>query len=105
MSHLAPQAAIFSPSVARAAASTAKDWAYVDAWIKRQYVHLSNPDPNSHNYPSRPPTFERNADTLEALLALIAANEAADDERDRLAGLEAAALDEVRAAEDNKKSR
>ncbi|KAI3319935.1 hypothetical protein HD806DRAFT_254093 [Xylariaceae sp. AK1471] len=108
MSHLAPQAAIFSPSVARAAASTAKDWAYVDAWLKRQYARLPNPNPNpnsTHSHTTKPPSFERNTETLEALLALIAANEAADDERDRLASLEEAALDEVRAAEDEKNSR
>ena len=98
MSHLAPQAAIFSPSIARAAASTAKDWAYVDAWLRRQWTtHLAKR--------SSPPSFERNPETLEALLALIAANEEADEERDRLARLEAAALEEVRAAERDKESR
>ncbi|KAI8950196.1 hypothetical protein F4801DRAFT_359377 [Xylaria longipes] len=99
MAHLAPQAAIFSPSVARAAASTAKDWAYVDAWLRRQYAHLAP------SKPTAPPSFERNPDTLEVLLALIAANEEADEERDRLARLEASALDEVRAAEDEKARR
>ncbi|KAI1362386.1 hypothetical protein F5Y08DRAFT_312305 [Xylaria arbuscula] len=92
MSHLAPQAAIFSPSIARAAASTAKDWAYVDAWLRRQWTHIGN----------KPPSFERNSETLEVLLSLIAANEEADEERDRLVRLEAAALDEIRAAEREK---
>ncbi|KAI8627558.1 hypothetical protein F5Y19DRAFT_171342 [Xylariaceae sp. FL1651] len=105
MSHLAPQAAIFSPSVARAAASAAKDWAYVDAWLRRQYANLGR-DPNDNNRTTRrPPAFERNPDTLDALLALIAANEAADEERDRLADLEEAALEEVRAAEEEKMRR
>ncbi|KAI0453962.1 hypothetical protein F5B21DRAFT_266673 [Xylaria acuta] len=99
MSHLAPQAAIFSPSIARAAASTAKDWAYADAWLRRQYAHLSS------SKPAAPPPFERNPATLAALLSLIAANEEADEERDRLARLEASALDEVRAAEDEKARR
>ncbi|KAI1751114.1 hypothetical protein F4782DRAFT_506926 [Xylaria castorea] len=99
MSHLAPQAAIFSPSVARAAASTAKDWAYVDAWLRRQYAHLAS---SSTKTATPPPSFERNPDTLEALLALVAANEEADEERDRLARLEASALDEVHAAEEEK---
>ncbi|KAI1438168.1 hypothetical protein GGR50DRAFT_641900 [Xylaria sp. CBS 124048] len=94
MSHLAPQAAIFSPSIVRAAASTAKDWAYVDAWLQKH-----------HTPPSKPPSFERNPATLEALLALVAANEEADEERNRLAHLEAAALDEVRAAEAEKQVR
>ncbi|KAI1495667.1 hypothetical protein F5X99DRAFT_114525 [Biscogniauxia marginata] len=92
MAHLnvpsTPQAAIFSPSVARAAASTAKDWAYVDGWLRAKYALLKR----------RPPPFERNPDTLRALLALAAANEAADEERDQLARVEDAALAEVRAA-------
>ncbi|KAI5919708.1 hypothetical protein F4810DRAFT_471499 [Camillea tinctor] len=83
-----PQAAIFSPSVARAAASTAKDWAYVDDWLRSKYALLKR----------RPPPFERNPETLRALLALAAANEAADEERQQLARVEEAALEEVRRA-------
>ncbi|KAK8069283.1 hypothetical protein PG994_005899 [Apiospora phragmitis] len=86
MSHLHPQAAIFSPSVARAAASTAKDWSYVDSWLRSKYAGRSVPK------------FERNPDTLRALLALASHNEAVDEERDQLAQLEAAALGEVKAA-------
>ncbi|KAI1332270.1 hypothetical protein F5Y16DRAFT_173411 [Xylariaceae sp. FL0255] len=82
---LPPQQAIFSPSVARAAASTANDWAYVDAWLRAKY----SPEK------TRPPSFERNPETLDALLSLIAANEAADHERHRLALLDQAALDEL----------
>ncbi|KAI0154054.1 hypothetical protein BJ166DRAFT_374340 [Pestalotiopsis sp. NC0098] len=92
MAHLAPhlsQPAIFSPSVARAAASTAKDWAYIDTWLRDKFrrggQHL--------------PPFERNPDTLRLLLALASQNEAADEERERLARIEAAALDDVKAAE------
>ncbi|KAL7620013.1 hypothetical protein AAE478_010562 [Parahypoxylon ruwenzoriense] len=87
MAHHLPHqqaAAIFSPSVARAAASTAKDWSYVDSWLRSKYGK------------NKIPPFERNPDTLKALLALAAANEAADDDRDQLARLEEAALDEVR---------
>ncbi|KAI1149704.1 hypothetical protein F4825DRAFT_429317 [Nemania diffusa] len=105
MSHLAPQAAIFSPSIARAAASTAKDWAYVDAWLRRQYANHRPSNTSSKTTPSSPPTFERNPETLEALLALVAANEEADEERSRLARVEAAALSEVRAAEAEKEHR
>ncbi|KAI1164990.1 hypothetical protein F5B18DRAFT_221629 [Nemania serpens] len=119
MSHLAPQAAIFSPSVARAAASTAKDWAYVDAWLRRQFATLrqgqgqgqdataapQNQSNISKPTTSSPPSFERNPETLEALLSLIAANEEADEDRDRLARLESAALSEIRAAEDEKEGR
>ncbi|KAI1181022.1 hypothetical protein F4777DRAFT_183284 [Nemania sp. FL0916] len=111
MSHLAPQAAIFSPSIARAAASTAKDWAYVDGWLRRQFATQQQRDPstntntNTTTASSKPPSFERNPETLEILLSLIAANEEADEEHDRLARLEAAALDEVRAAEAEKLAR
>ncbi|PHH79422.1 hypothetical protein CDD80_4875 [Ophiocordyceps camponoti-rufipedis] len=74
-------AAIFSPSVARIAASTARDWSYVDAWLASKFP------------PGRPiPPFERNQSTLEALLALALANEAADDERSHLARASASAL-------------
>jgi len=79
MSHLPPNA-IFSPSVARAAASAAKDWNYVDSWLHAKF------------HPRSPPSFERNADTLRALLALALANESADEERQLIASLEHAAL-------------
>ncbi|XDG04868.1 hypothetical protein ABKA04_004483 [Annulohypoxylon sp. FPYF3050] len=93
MAHLAPsQAAIFSPSVARAAASTAKDWSYVDSWLRSKYA-------NSSTNRGRPPTFERNPETLKILLALAAANEAADEDREKLARLEEEALAEVQASE------
>lgn len=88
MAHLPPNAAIFSPSVARAAASAAKDWSYVDTWLQRKF-------------PGRaPPPFERNADTLRALLALASANEAADEERALIARLEAETLQQLRAHDD-----
>lgn len=87
MAHLPPNAAIFSPSVARAAASAAKDWSYIDAWLHRKF-------------PGRgPPPFERNADTLRVLLALASANEAADEERTLIARLEAETLTQLRAHE------
>ncbi|KAI1411506.1 hypothetical protein F5Y13DRAFT_55091 [Hypoxylon sp. FL1857] len=107
MAHLAPintksssistststsQAAIFSPSVARAAASTAKDWSYVDSWLRSKYA-------GSSINRGRPPAFERTPETLKALLALAAANEAADEDREQLARIEEAALAEVQAAE------
>ncbi|KAI0157053.1 hypothetical protein GGR52DRAFT_586861 [Hypoxylon sp. FL1284] len=90
MSHQPPsQAAIFSPSVARAAASAAKDWSYVDGWLRARYGGGRG----------KPPAFERNPDTLRALLALAAASEAADEDRDRLARVEEAALSAARDAE------
>lgn len=87
MAHLPPNAAIFSPSVARAAASAAKDWSYIDGWLQRKF-------------PGRgPPPFERNADTLRALLALASANEAADEERALVARLEDETLEQLKAHE------
>ncbi|KAL2865569.1 uncharacterized protein BJX67DRAFT_358398 [Aspergillus lucknowensis] len=57
-----------SPAKARQAAIQAKDWAYVNSWLSRQYA------------PNPVPKFERNEDTLRTLLALAAANDAADEE-------------------------
>ncbi len=90
MAHIARSAAIFSPSVARIAVSTAKDWNYVDSWLAAKFHGRS------------PPAFERNQDTLKALLALAALNETADEERDLLARVEASAVQELAqsAAED-----
>ncbi|PYH46831.1 uncharacterized protein BP01DRAFT_337262 [Aspergillus saccharolyticus JOP 1030-1] len=59
---------LFSPAKARQAAIQAKDWAYVNAWLNRQYA------------PNPVPKFERNEDTLRTLLAMAAANDAADEE-------------------------
>lgn len=85
MAHLQKQAAIFSPSVARAAASAAKDWNAVDSWLASRLGRA-------------PPPFERNTDTLRVLLALASANESADEERDVLCRAEADALAEIKAA-------
>lgn len=93
MAHLNQTAAIFSPSVARAAASTAKDWSYIDGWLRTKYSGRTHP------------AFERNADTLRALLALAAHNEAVDEERDRLFRIEEAALKEVQDADAEKQRR
>ncbi|KAE8553657.1 hypothetical protein EYB25_005039 [Talaromyces marneffei] len=57
-----------SPTKARQAAIQAKDWAYVNSWLNRKYA------------PHQVPAFERNEDTLRALLAIAAANDAADEE-------------------------
>jgi HAUS augmin-like complex subunit 1 len=80
-------AAIFSPSVARIAASTARDWSYVDSWLKSKF-------------PDRPaPAFERNPDTLKALLALASFNESADEERQLVAKADAEILKGLKDAE------
>jgi HAUS augmin-like complex subunit 1 len=57
-----------SPTKARQAAIQAKDWAYVNSWLSRQYA------------PKLVPHFERNENTLRVLLTLAAANDAADEE-------------------------
>lgn len=84
MSHLLPSA-LFSPSIARQQLAAAKDWNYIDAWLTTKFA--SKP----------PPPFERNSDTLRALLALAAQNETADEERELLARVEAKALQELKA--------
>lgn len=59
---------LVSPTKARQAAIQAKDWAYVNSWLNKQYA------------PKPVPQFERNEDTLRVLLTLAAANDAADEE-------------------------
>lgn len=59
---------LISPSKARQAAIQAKDWAYINSWLVRQFA------------PNPVPPFERNEDTLKTLLALAAANDSADEE-------------------------
>jgi len=86
MAHLTPSA-IFSPSVARQQLAAAKDWNYIDSWLCTKFGKT-------------PPPFERNNDTLKALLALAALNESADEERELLTRAEAKALQEVRADEE-----
>lgn len=87
MAHLSP-GAIFSPSVARQQLATAKDWNYIDDWLSTKFNGRT------------PPSFERNNDTLKALLALAALNDTADEERDLLARVEAKALQDLQAKED-----
>lgn len=59
---------LVSPTKARQAAIQAKDWAYVNSWLGRQYS------------PKPVPQFERNEDTLRVLLTMAASNDAADEE-------------------------
>ncbi|KAF3801066.1 hypothetical protein GCG54_00010127 [Colletotrichum gloeosporioides] len=83
MSHLPPSTAIFSPSIARIAASTAKDWNYVDGWLTAKF------------HGRAVPPFERNPETLKALLALASLNETVDEERELVSRAEAAALHQL----------
>lgn len=63
---------IVSPSKALRDASLARDWSYVSSWLSRKY------------HPHSVPRFERNDETLQALLALVAANVAADERAELL---------------------
>lgn len=86
MAHLS-QSAVFSPSVARQQLAAAKDWNYIDSWLSTKFA-------------GRTPPFERNSDTLKALLALAALNESADEEQDLLARIEAKALADLQAKQE-----
>ena len=74
-------AALFTPSVARLASSTARDWSYVDSWLATQF-----------SGDRQVPPFERTPATLKWLLALANANESAMEERRLLARTDSNAL-------------
>ena len=74
---------LLSPSKARIQFIQAQEWAHVTTWLASKY------------HPSAPPPFERNEETLNALLALAASNEATDEERDLYAKVEHDALEEL----------
>lgn len=76
--------ALFSPSKARQQQAQAKDWHYVDSWLTRMYA------------PKSAPVFERNEDTLQALLTLVAVNERADEEQELVHRLEGAAIEALK---------
>ena len=71
---------LFSPSKALAAQAQAKDWASVDAWLAKRYPG------------KRLPPFERNEDTLQALLELATLNDSADEQRNLVDRIEKASL-------------
>ncbi|KAI9723662.1 MAG: hypothetical protein M1812_000962 [Candelaria pacifica] len=77
--------AVFSPSKARQQLAEAKDWQYIDTWLSARYGS------------NQTPAFERNGETLKALLALAAHNEAADEENQLLAKLKEKAVEELKA--------
>ncbi|KAL1618937.1 hypothetical protein SLS56_010354 [Neofusicoccum ribis] len=68
--------ALFSPSKAAQQRAQAHDWQHVEAWLSSLYPNCTLP------------TFERNDETLKALLALAAANERADEETALVEALE-----------------
>ncbi|KAF2481458.1 hypothetical protein BDY17DRAFT_189000 [Neohortaea acidophila] len=71
---------LFSPSKARVQQAQAKDWAVVDAWLSKKYAS------------KQLPAFERNEETLQALLTLANVHENADEQRSYLDRIEKAAL-------------
>lgn len=85
MRSLSESSAIFSPSVARIAASNAKDWGFVDNWLALKFSGRSVP------------SFERNNDTLKALLTLASINELSDEEFQRVSLAESVALHNTQA--------
>ena len=87
MAHLSPST-VFSPSIARQQLAAQKDWNYVDSWLSSKF------------FGKTPPPFERNPDTLKALLALASLNETADEERELLARTEAKALQQLQDKEE-----
>lgn len=70
---------LFSPSKAKAHQAQAKEWAQVDAWLAKR------------SSSKRLPEFERNEDTLQALLGLATANDSADEQRSSIDRVEKAA--------------
>jgi HAUS augmin-like complex subunit 1 len=76
--------AIFSPSQARQQQAQAKDWNYIDTWLSVKYS------------PKSAPPFERNNETMKALLALAGWNEGVDEEKTLIAKVEAKALEELK---------
>ncbi|KAK2612147.1 hypothetical protein QQS21_001877 [Conoideocrella luteorostrata] len=81
-------AAIFSPSVARIAASAAKNWSYVDSWLLSRF-------PQGQKIPQ----FERNSATLKALLAIASVNEDVSNSHALIDRASKAALHELRDSE------
>ena len=76
--------ALFSPSKAAQQRAQAQDWHHVDTWLASKYQGRSVPQ------------FERNEETLKAFLALVAANEKADEERDVLWSIQKEALADLK---------
>lgn len=76
--------ALFSPSKAAQQRAQAQDWHHVDTWLASKYQGRSVP------------IFERNEETLKAFLALVAANEKADEERELLWSVQKEALGELK---------
>ncbi|CCX33789.1 hypothetical protein FPQ18DRAFT_39282 [Pyronema domesticum] len=87
-------AKVFSPTVARQQSQQLREWQYIDNFLTSKF------------HPNPVPPFERNADTLKALMALASANESADESRSLEIRVKEKALDELKkreAAEEEKR--
>ena len=73
----------FSPSKARQQRAQALDWEHVNTWLEKRFA------------PKPVPTFERNEDTLRALLELAAFNENVNEERTLIDNVHEEALKEL----------
>jgi HAUS augmin-like complex subunit 1 len=82
--------ALFSPSKAAQQRAQAQEWSQIDAWLSAKYQGRSVPQ------------FERNEDTLKALLALSSTNDRADEERDLLWSVQKEALVELKTAKESR---
>jgi HAUS augmin-like complex subunit 1 len=80
--------ALFSPSKAAQQRAQAQEWHQVDSWLSAKYQGRSVPQ------------FERNDETLKAMMALSAANEKADEERELLWAVQREALNEATASKE-----
>ena len=70
----------FSPSKARQQRAQEKDWEYVRFWLEKKFT------------PKPVPPFERNEETLKALLELASFNDAVDEEATFISDLQKDAL-------------
>jgi HAUS augmin-like complex subunit 1 len=84
--------ALFSPSKAAQQRAQAQEWSQIDAWLSAKYQGRSVPQ------------FERNEDTLRALLTLSSTNDRADEERDLLWSVQKEALAELKTARESRHS-
>ncbi|KAI5807788.1 hypothetical protein BZA77DRAFT_330651, partial [Pyronema omphalodes] len=87
-------AKVFSPTVARQQSQQLREWQYIDNFLASKF------------HPNPVPPFERNADTLKALMALSSTNESADESRSLEIRVKEKALDELKkreAAEEEKR--
>ena len=92
MANFQSASGFFTPSTTRQAASSARDWTYIETWLNNK---------SSLSRRSLPALFERNAETLQTLLALAAYNESVDEEKALFFEMEVAALKDMNDSENS----